>query len=402
MQKFAHDAISAIFPTIYPGQLVLQITDACNATCGQCGMRVTNRFPRTRMSLDYVKAIIDRAAENRVKAISFTGGEPFLMAEELFEMIRHAHRAGIPFIRTGTNGFLLRFTGDEDNFKKRVYPLAEKLAKSGLRNFWISIDSASPNRHERMRGLPGVIKGIEQALPIFESAGIYPSANLGINRYMGRGESPLMLLSQNRDAFHHAACEAFSQFYRFVVDLGFTIVNACYPMSMEDNREAVYSATSRDTLVSFSREEKVILFQALMETIPGYRKQIRIFSPLSSLHALIKQYTRQGNCYSSYPCLGGHSFFFVDSRDGNTYPCGYRGSENMGKYQTLNMKSVINKKTFCRRCDWECFRDPSELFGPFMEMLNHPLSLLKRFHEDPEMIKYLFSDLRYYQKCDFF
>ena len=381
---------------LIPGQLIIQITDACNATCGQCGMRVTNRFPRTRLELDEIKAIIDKAAENGVKAISFTGGEPFLYVDDLMEMIRHAHAAGIPYIRTGTNGFLLRHTGDDDQFKRRVHPLATMLAKSGVRNFWISIDSANGHRHETMRGLKGVIKGIEKALPIFHAAGLYPSANLGINRYTGSGESFLSNLEPT--AFKAAAKSAFTDFYRFVIDLGFTIVNACYPMSMDDDEQAVYSASSKEDLIRFTKDEKILLFEALMETIPQFRDQIRIFSPLSSLYGLIKQYKNEGDFY---PCLGGISFFFVDSKDGNTYPCGYRGDENLGKYQDLNM-STINAGPFCSRCDWECFRDPSELFGPLMEASNHPIRLANRVRQDPQMMKYLISDLRYYHKCGYF
>ena len=36
-----------------------------------------------------------------------------------------------------------------------------------------------------MRGLPGVVQGIEQSLPIFHANGIYPAVNLGINRRIG-------------------------------------------------------------------------------------------------------------------------------------------------------------------------------------------------------------------------
>ena len=397
--KSVHDFMPNLLMFNPPGQLVIQITDVCNAFCAQCGMRVTNRFPRTRMKLDDVKAIIDKAAENDVKAISFTGGEPLLFADDLIEMITHAHRAGIPYIRTGTNGFLLCFNKDEDDFKRRVETLVEKLAKSGIRNFWISIDSACGSRHEKMRGLSGVIKGIEKALPIFESAGIYPSANLGINRYMGAGNTRLSLSDpQEKTLFYRSACEAFSQFYRFVIDLGFTIVNACYPMSIEDETRAVYPASSKEDIISFTSDEKILLFEALMDTIPRYRKKIRIFSPLSSLYALVKQYKGRKDFY---PCLGGTSFFFIDSKDGNTYPCGYRGKESLGRYRNLNMDSV-EKKPFCSQCDWECFRDPSQLLGPFMDIFTHPVKLVKEFHKDPYMVKYLYSDLQYYQRCGYF
>lgn len=403
----------------FPGQLVIQITDACNATCGQCGMRVTNRFPRTRLSLDNIKAIIDRAGENKVKAISFTGGEPFLFCDDLIEMIRYAHRAGIPFIRTGTNGFFLRYNGDRDQFKRKIYPLAQKLADSGVRNFWISIDSANGDRHEKMRGLRGVIKGIEMALPVFAEAGLYPSANLGINRYMGGGKGKLKLPSSRwthggdatspgmdtgfstvgeKASFYREACDAFSQFYSFVIALGFTIVNACYPMSMDDEKSVVYPASSKEDLIRFSGEEKVLLFKALKDTIPEYRNQIRIFSPLTSLHALGKQHTGK-DCF--YPCLGGISFFYIDSRDGEAYPCGYRGGENLGRYQDLDLSSM-DKKPFCTRCDWECFRDPSALFGPLMETMRNPVGFFRRSIKDPKMLKYLYSDLRYYRKCSYF
>jgi len=169
--------------------------------------------------------------------------------------------------------------------------MAESLAATPLRNLWISIDSAVPEVHEKMRGFPGVIRGIEKALPIFHQFGIYPSANLGINRNMG-GESP-------------------------------------------------------------------------------------------------------------YPCLGGKDFFFIDARDGNTYPCGYRGHENFGKLCDPQFGPPENPAP-CRRCDWECFRDPSELFGPLLQARSDPLSLASEIRRDPLFYRLWIDDLRYYRACDWF
>lgn len=59
-----------------PGQLVVQVTDRCNATCPQCGMRVSRVFPRSRLELGRLFSIIDAAAEKGIQALSFTGGEP--------------------------------------------------------------------------------------------------------------------------------------------------------------------------------------------------------------------------------------------------------------------------------------------------------------------------------------
>ncbi|MDL1968608.1 MAG: glycosyltransferase [Deltaproteobacteria bacterium] len=167
-----------------PGQLVIQLTDRCNAFCPQCGMRVTKKFKRSTLSADNVKRIIDAAAQKGVNVVSFTGGEPFLFLDRLVMFIKYAGEAGIEYIRTGTNGFMFA-NHHSAHFESRVKKVAETLVSTLLRNFWISIDSAVPSVHEQMQGLPDVIAGIEKALPIFHEQGIYPSANLGINRNVG-------------------------------------------------------------------------------------------------------------------------------------------------------------------------------------------------------------------------
>ena len=69
-------------------------------------------------------------------------------------------------------------------------------------------------------GLKGVIKGIEIALPILHKHGIYPVANLGINRNIaGLGKiSPK--ITDNTELYQRFR-EAFESFYNFIIDLGF-------------------------------------------------------------------------------------------------------------------------------------------------------------------------------------
>jgi MoaA/NifB/PqqE/SkfB family radical SAM enzyme len=392
-----------------PGQLVVQITDRCNALCPQCGMRVTERFQRSSLDFGEIRKIVDSAAARKVRAISFTGGEPLLHFARLVEMIDYAAESGIDYIRTGTNGYLF-CNSDAPGFDTRVHRIAERLSRTALRNFWISIDSAVASVHERMRGFPGMIKGIERALPIFHEHGIFPSANLGINRNVGGPAlaaacdpecTDEQVLEQSLPNFKHA----FRRFYRFVANLGFTIVNACYPMSIntgqsEAGLEVVYGANSEERIVNFSRLEKALLFKALLQTIAEYREQIRIFSPLSSLYALYRQY-RDGKMPSMYPCHGGIDFFFIDARNADTYPCGYRGSENLGKY--WQMKQAVDAGTAsCTRCDWECFRDPSELFGPLLAAFSRPAALLRDCMQDWNRYRLWISDIRYYKACDYF
>ncbi len=403
---FSWQNIKSLFRGRIPGQLIIQFSDRCNARCPQCEMRVQNKYDRSTLDVASVERAIDSASEKGVQAVSFTGGEPFLFQDEIIHLIEHASKAGIPYIRTGTNGFM--FCGsDKPNFETKVRRFAERLADTNLYTFWISIDSADTEVHEQMRGLPGVIKGIEKALPIFHEYGIYPSANLGINRNAGGDYHKLLpdVPAEEEDPrrIYDYFRDGFDRFYRKAANLGFSIVNMCYPMSVDpdqgDSLAAVYSATASDRIVRFRPDEKIPLFQAVYDTVPQHRSKIRIFTPLVSLKALIKQY--QDGEKSQYGCRGGIDFFFMDSKNGNTYPCGYRGSEDLGKFWELDT-SKINKTANCTDCDWECFRDPSELTGPFLDLFSHPLRTSARLMSDREWTRLWRTDLKYYRACDYF
>ena len=329
-----HTLKKVVFERRVPGQLVIQMTDKCNARCPQCEMRVTNKYDRSQMTVDEIKRNIDAAAERGIQVLSFTGGEPLLMQDELIELMHHAGTQGIQFLRTGTNGYVLK-NPDAPNWERRVRTMAERLAETKIRNFWISIDSAVPDVHERMRGFPKLIAGIERALPIFHEAGIYPSANLGVNRNVGGTQTWDLYPEQFQneadylDAFGAAMRQSMQKFYRFVGDLGFTIVNCCYPMSIDEAEQtqgldAVYAATSLDRVIKFTRGERARLFKALFDTVPEFRSQLRIFSPRASLYTLYREYADIATG-EAYGCRGGIDFWFVNSVDGNAYPCGYRG-----------------------------------------------------------------------------
>lgn len=392
-------------------QLVIQTTNRCNATCPQCGMRRTADIPRFTLTGEEIHRILDGCRDRGVQAVSFTGGEPMLLLDQLVDWITYAGEAGIPYIRTGTNGFL--FCGaDRPGFKGRIERLAQRLAGTPLRNFWISIDSAYPEIHERMRGLPGVVAGIEKALPIFHAHGIYPSANLGLNREVGGARTAGLndqVFARREDylnAFYHAYVSALDRFYRLVKRLGFTTVNTCYPMSissseMESGLSAVYAATTTEDIVRFSTDEKRVLYKALLDAIPRHRHHLRIFSPLSSLYMLHRSYAQPDGVVPAFGCRGGIDFFFVDAQDGSTYPCGYRGNENLGRFWELDIAGIQSNGD-CHRCDWECFRDPSELCAPLLMGLRSPFVLMRKMAADRDYTRLWLSDMRYYHACELF
>lgn len=384
-----------------PGQLIIQYSNRCNADCPQCGMRRSENIKRYTLDKNYVKKLIESAAEKGIKSLSFTGGEPLLFLDDIVELTHHATRAGIPYIRTGTNGFFFRGS-NRPEFEDRIKAIAEKLATTDLYTFWISLDSAVPADHEQMRGMTGMIKGLEKALPIFHSYGIYPAVNLGINRATGgSGEQPY-LTNMSSEQFQESFQKAFTCFYNFVHTLGFTMVNACYPMSSSTSQTqginaTVYGAASSNSLVTFSRPEKALIFKALFETIPKFRGKLRIFSPRCSLYSLIRKFNE--NRSALFPCRGGTDFFFVECEKGKIYPCGYRGDHQENIPNLIQRFGTI---VDCDLCEWECFRDPSDLLGPFADIFSHPRQLLGKVLHEPRFFSLLLEDLRYYRACRFF
>ena len=377
-----------------PGQAVIQVTTRCNARCVQCGMSAERRFERHSLDTEVVERILDTAARLGMQAVSFTGGEPLLDFDRLTAMIRSARRRGIPYVRTGTNGFIFQ-RHEAPDFPDRMRRTADALLESGIRNFWISLDSCDPDVHEANRGLPGVVRGMAKALPVFHAAGLYPSVNLGINRLCG-GRIPALNGPFEARRFREGFAEAFTRFFSFAEELGFTMANCCYPMSEEE--EAVYAATSSDPFINFTAAEKRAMLQALRDVVPQFRPRIRLFTPLSSLDALLAQ--ADGLAEMTYACRGGSDFLFVDATRGHAYPCGYRSGEDLGPFWEL--RDLPPEGEACRRCDWECFRDPSELFGPMGAALTSPAEMLRKFSARPGLFSTWLTDLRYYLACDTF
>jgi uncharacterized Fe-S cluster-containing radical SAM superfamily protein len=391
-----------------PGQVVIQYTDACNARCTHCGMSVANKFPRVKLTPERVKPLLDALAQQGVMAVSFTGGEPLLYADEVAECIKAARAAGIYSVRTGTNGFFLQ-GADKPGFEAKVARYAKLLVESGCTNLWISLDAAEPSEHERRRGLPGVVQGMRKGLPIFHEHGLYPAVNLGINRGIFGTYEPGAGFDE--DAFYEHFHRAFLIFFAQALELGFTTANLCYPMiqSAFEPGQIVYQAAAEDEGMVFSAREKAPLYRALFDAVTFFRSKLRIFTPRSALLSMIRRQNgeelkgtngRAGR-ECGYGCRGGVDFFFVDAAGMRTFPCGYRGRESLA-WPMDDEKLPAEPRPLCEQCDWECFRDPSHLFGPLVDAFKRPLTTARRLTSDRAWTKLWLGDLAYYRRCGWF
>src|SRR6516162_2244551 len=111
----------------------------CNLRCDYCCVRSSPTAPRRELGLTRVQRIAREAAELDVREIFVTGGEPFLL-EDIGEILA-ACAAAAPTIVL-TNGML--FTG------RRIESL--RGLPQGRIVLQISLDSATPERHDLHRG----------------------------------------------------------------------------------------------------------------------------------------------------------------------------------------------------------------------------------------------------------
>jgi pyruvate-formate lyase-activating enzyme len=113
----------------------------CNLRCDYCCVRSSPTAPRRELGLERVQRIAREAPQLGVQEIFVTGGEPFLL-EDIGEILRAC--ASVAPTTVLTNGML--FTG------RRVESL-KSLPRDRV-VLQISLDSATPERHDLHRG-PG-------------------------------------------------------------------------------------------------------------------------------------------------------------------------------------------------------------------------------------------------------
>jgi len=111
----------------------------CNLRCDYCCVRSSPTAPRRELGLDRIQRIAREATELGVQQIFVTGGEPFLL-EDIDEILLCCAAAAPTTVLT--NGML--FTGRRAK-TLRVLPRDRIVLQ-------ISLDSATPDRHDLHRG----------------------------------------------------------------------------------------------------------------------------------------------------------------------------------------------------------------------------------------------------------
>jgi MoaA/NifB/PqqE/SkfB family radical SAM enzyme len=143
------------FVAARPIHCIVQVSNRCNLTCGFCSFWERPARPSDEMTVEDFETISSKLAEAGSMVVSIEGGEP-LLRPDIVDIVRAFARHHHPILFT--NGW-------------RVTPaLAQALFAAGLVEIGVSIDYATPARHDAHRGRPGTFAAATRALEILRDA----------------------------------------------------------------------------------------------------------------------------------------------------------------------------------------------------------------------------------------
>jgi MoaA/NifB/PqqE/SkfB family radical SAM enzyme len=136
--------------------LMFSLTYRCQAKCLHCSVSDYPVIQKEELTTEEVKNVINQAHRLGISTIEFFGGEPILRSD-ILELIEYTSQKRM-LTYLDTNGLFLT--------KKMI----KQLKNAGLKLLFVSIDSAIPHVHDRLRGVKGCFKravnGLKNAIKI--------------------------------------------------------------------------------------------------------------------------------------------------------------------------------------------------------------------------------------------
>jgi len=153
----------------------------CNYDCVMCDLKLRDRELRSRGLTEFdttrMKGILDEFAALGISGVGFTGGEP-LIRKDIFELLAYTKRLGM-ISHLNTNGSLVN---DQ---------VAERIIEAKVDSVNVSLDGASAQTHDTIRGVEGAfelataavrrlaaLRGKKGALPRLKTVTVLQESNV--------------------------------------------------------------------------------------------------------------------------------------------------------------------------------------------------------------------------------
>jgi len=124
---------------------IIDVTNRCNLRCPICFANAAAAGYLYEPTKEEIFAMIDNLVANKpvsTKALQFSGGEPTLR-EDLPELVKRAHEAGIPHVEVNTNGVRIA----------NSLEYAQRLADAGVSTFYLQFDGVRSEPYLITRGV---------------------------------------------------------------------------------------------------------------------------------------------------------------------------------------------------------------------------------------------------------
>jgi radical SAM protein with 4Fe4S-binding SPASM domain len=161
-RTIANNGLNQPFRFDGPPLVVWNYTSLCNLRCRHCYQSAGNALS-DELSFEERIDIINQMVDAKVAFIAFSGGEP-LMGKRFWDVLKYA--AKFLHITIATNGTLL-----EDR------SIVDRLANSGVKNVFVSIDGARAESHDFIRGRGS----FERSIRGIKNLVANPHLHVGIN-----------------------------------------------------------------------------------------------------------------------------------------------------------------------------------------------------------------------------
>lgn len=145
-----------------------EVTRNCNLNCIHCRAAAGLGPHEGELDTRTCLRILDEIAEAGNPIVILTGGEP-LLRPDIFQIARYGTDKGLRMVMA-PNGTLI------------TEEVAGRLAAAGIQRISVSIDGASPEAHDRFRGVEGAFEGALKGIGMAKSAGIEFQVNTTITQ----------------------------------------------------------------------------------------------------------------------------------------------------------------------------------------------------------------------------
>ena len=326
-----------------------ETTRNCNLSCQHCRASAGRGPYRGELDTEACLRLVDQMAAAGSPIIILTGGEP-LLRPDIFTIARYGTDRGLRMVMA-PNGTLITV----DN--------ARRMKEAGIQRISISIDGATPDSHDRFRGVPGAYEGALRGARLAADAGIDFQLNTTITRKNIDQIPAIMELAEKIGAVAHHI---------------FLLVPTGRGKDMAD--QAISAEDYEKTLNWFYDRKKTTDLQLKATCAPQY---YRILRQRARQEGQTISFQTHGLDAVTRGCLGGTSFCFI-SHVGIVQPCGFLeldcGDVTKEPFDKIWRESAIflklrdfsNLKGKCGRCEFKnvcggCRARAYEATGDYLE-----------------------------------